>query len=84
MNNAANPADHRAGYEDKTGPYFDNVRRDIAPLLPAFADQVLEVGCGAGATLQWLKQSGRCARTVAPCCCSTSPPPACTLTTSPS
>lgn len=64
MNNAANPADHRAGYEDKTGPYFDNVRRDIAPLLPAFADQVLEVGCGAGATLQWLKQSGRCARTV--------------------
>ena len=60
MNTAANTADYGA----KAGPYFDNVRRDIAPLLPAFSEQVLEVGCGAGATLQWLQKSGRCRRTV--------------------
>ncbi len=57
-------AQHGADYSDKTGPYFDNVRRDIAPLLPAEPGAVLEVGCGAGATLQWLQQSGRATRTV--------------------
>jgi len=50
-------------YGDKAGLYFDNVRRDITPLLPAPVERVLEVGCGAGATLQWLKQSGQCAFT---------------------
>ena len=57
-------AHHGADYSDKAGPYFDNVRRDIAPLLPARPGVVLEVGCGAGATLQWLQQSGRASRTV--------------------
>ena len=52
-----------ADYDDKAGPYFDNVRRDIAPLLPVHAAQVLEVGCGTGATLHWLKQTSRCDRT---------------------
>lgn len=51
-------------YETKAGAYFENVRRDIEPLLPPHAAQVLEVGCGAGATLHWLKQSGRAGRTV--------------------
>ena len=51
-------------YGHKDGAYFDNVRRDIAPLLPAHAAQVLEVGCGAGATLQWLRAEGRAGRTV--------------------
>ena len=60
MNTAANTTDYGA----KSGPYFDNVRREITPLLPALSEQVLEVGCGAGATLQWLQQSGRCRRTV--------------------
>ena len=64
MSSAQRIADHGADYSDKTGPYFDNVRRDIAPLLPAQAGAVLEVGCGAGATLQWLQQSGRATRTV--------------------
>ena len=57
-------ANYSANYSDKTGPYFDNVRRDIAPLLPAQAGAVLEVGCGAGATLQWLQNEGRATRTV--------------------
>jgi SAM-dependent methyltransferase len=46
-------------YDDKQDWYFNFVRRDIEPLLPQHAARVLEVGCGAGATLAWLKQSGR-------------------------
>lgn len=44
-------------YEEKQPWYFDFVRKDIAPLLPKQAPLVLEIGCGAGATLQWLKQT---------------------------
>lgn len=47
-------------YADKPPLYFDNVRSEIAPLLPPLAERVLDVGCGAGATLHWLKQTGRC------------------------
>jgi len=47
-------------YAAKPAFYFDNVRSEIAPLLPLHAARVLDVGCGAGATLQWLKQGGRC------------------------
>lgn len=46
-------------YEDKQESYFGFVRKDIAPLLPTHAERVLEVGCGGGATLAWLKSSGR-------------------------
>lgn len=51
-------------YAAKQPLYFENVRREIEPLLPPLAERVLDVGCGAGATLQWLKQSGRCRHTV--------------------
>jgi 2-polyprenyl-3-methyl-5-hydroxy-6-metoxy-1,4-benzoquinol methylase len=51
-------------YDTKADAYFGNVRRDIEPLLPPHAAQVLEVGCGAGATLHWLKQTGRAGHTV--------------------
>lgn len=47
-------------YQSKSGDYFRNARKDIAPLLPGPVERVLEVGCGAGATLQWLKQTGQC------------------------
>lgn len=40
--------------------YFTHVRKEIEPLLPQFAERVLEVGCGTGSTLAWLKDSGRC------------------------
>jgi len=46
-------------YEDKQAWYYAFVRRDIEPLLPAHAPRVLEVGCGGGGTLAWLKESGR-------------------------
>lgn len=45
-------------YDDKQPWYFNFVRRDIEALLPARAERVLEVGCGAGATLQWLRSAG--------------------------
>lgn len=47
-------------YRSKPEAYFGNVRLEIEPLLPAGVDSVLDVGCGAGATLGWLKDSGRC------------------------
>jgi 2-polyprenyl-3-methyl-5-hydroxy-6-metoxy-1,4-benzoquinol methylase len=37
--------------------YYRHVRREIASLLPARMSRVLEVGCGAGDTLRWLKES---------------------------
>lgn len=35
--------------------YFNHVRSEIRPLLPATAHRILGVGCGSGATLAWLK-----------------------------
>lgn len=50
-------------YTDKQDSYFADVRREIEPLLPAHAARVLEIGCGAGATLAWLKSRGACEST---------------------
>lgn len=45
--------------------YFSNVRRDIGDVLPTRAPtRILEVGCGAGATLAWLKTRWPRAETV--------------------
>jgi 2-polyprenyl-3-methyl-5-hydroxy-6-metoxy-1,4-benzoquinol methylase len=35
--------------------YFQHVRYDIEPLLPASATRILDVGAGAGRTAAWLK-----------------------------
>src|SRR6185437_8214721 len=43
-------------FPDPKRVYFSTVRTEIEDLLPADAHRVLEVGCGAGATLAWLKQ----------------------------
>lgn len=48
----------------KPDGYFAHARTDIAPLLPQHASRVLEVGCGQGATLAWLRETGRCDRAV--------------------
>lgn len=44
--------------------YYGNVRVDILPLLPSHLPRILEVGCGTGATLAYLK-SQRCCDWVA-------------------
>ena len=46
--------------DDKPALYYDNVRREIAALLPPLSERVLDIGCGSGATLRWLKDNGRC------------------------
>ena len=35
--------------------YYDHVRHEIQPLLPATASRILDIGAGAGTTLRWLK-----------------------------
>ena len=44
--------------------YFRNVRAEIEPLLPEAPARILEVGCGIGGTLNWLKQRWPDAETV--------------------
>src|SRR5579864_7564921 len=36
--------------------YYTIVRSEIAPLLPATATRILDVGCGAGVTSKWLRE----------------------------
>jgi 2-polyprenyl-3-methyl-5-hydroxy-6-metoxy-1,4-benzoquinol methylase len=38
--------------------YFSTVRSEIAPYLPLRPSRVLDIGCGDGATLLWLKSQG--------------------------
>jgi SAM-dependent methyltransferase len=40
--------------------YIGRVRSEILPLWPGQCDRVLEIGCGAGMTLAYLKRSGLC------------------------
>jgi trans-aconitate methyltransferase len=53
--------DSSAAYDAKHAGYFAHQRRDIAPLLPCAPGQnlgrVLELGCGAGGTMAWLRAS---------------------------
>jgi SAM-dependent methyltransferase len=45
--------------------YFQHVRTDIAPLLPARATHILDVGAGAGRTSAWLRSRYPGCRSVA-------------------
>jgi 2-polyprenyl-3-methyl-5-hydroxy-6-metoxy-1,4-benzoquinol methylase len=38
--------------------YFSTVRKEVVPLLPATSRKILEIGCGEGATLGYLKRRG--------------------------
>lgn len=51
-------------YIDKSESYFGHARKEIATLLPSQCGRVLEIGCGSGATLGWLRQSQRTSHTV--------------------
>lgn len=51
-------------YTDKSESYFSHARKEIATLLPSQCGRVLEIGCGSGATLGWLRQSRRTSHTV--------------------
>ncbi len=47
-------------YRDKDEGYFEGVRHDALSLLPERASRVLEIGCGTGNTLAWLKANKGC------------------------
>lgn len=51
-------------YLDKSGDYFAHARKEILPLLPQNCERVLEIGCGSGSTLGWLRENHRAVRTV--------------------
>jgi 2-polyprenyl-3-methyl-5-hydroxy-6-metoxy-1,4-benzoquinol methylase len=57
-------------YSDKSGSYFGHARKEIAPLLPPGVGRqgqgarILEIGCGAGSTLCWLRQIGVASETI--------------------
>ena len=42
-------------YSDKGQRYFSLARQEIAPLVPRQARRILEIGCGAGGTIAWLR-----------------------------
>ncbi|MBT2320817.1 class I SAM-dependent methyltransferase [Variovorax paradoxus] len=46
-------------YDGKSASYFSTARVEIEPLLPAFSARVLELGCGSGQTMRWLRETGR-------------------------
>lgn len=40
---------------DDVSYYYQYVRREIEPLVPNDVNSILEIGCGAGATMAWLR-----------------------------
>ena len=47
-------------YHNKDGNYFSAVRTEIDALLPKFSEKILDVGCGDGSTLLWIKSIQKC------------------------
>lgn len=43
----------------KFDDYYEGARTDIAHLVPDGAGRILDVGCGAGNTLDWLRRNGK-------------------------
>ncbi len=54
-------ADFMSDRFSKPSEYYENVRTDIMSVMPAQAPRILEVGCGAGNTLRYLKDRGTAA-----------------------
>jgi 2-polyprenyl-3-methyl-5-hydroxy-6-metoxy-1,4-benzoquinol methylase len=47
-------------YAVKLTDYYAGVRKDILPLVPSHSRRVLEIGCGKGNTLAYLKDNSYC------------------------
>ena len=47
-------------YKLKDNEYFNNIRTEILPLFPQKIDRLLEVGCGSGNTLKYIKDNYQC------------------------
>ena len=44
--------------------YFSQIRKEITTFLPHKVNTVLEIGCGAGETLKWLKENNYATHTI--------------------
>jgi len=51
-------------YKSKVENYFSTARKEILDLMPKFSPRVLEIGCGAGQTLELIKNLKLCENTV--------------------
>ncbi|MDD2759916.1 MAG: class I SAM-dependent methyltransferase [Methylomonas sp.] len=51
-------------YQEKREDYFSTARTVILDMLPDRAERVMEIGCGSGETLAFLKKNGVSAETV--------------------
>lgn len=47
-------------FDEKPIDYYSNIRYEILPLFPVGVKRVLEIGCGMGNTLNYLKSNGLC------------------------
>jgi SAM-dependent methyltransferase len=47
-------------YKIKSTEYYAGVRQDILPFLPQHSPRILEIGCGTGDTLSYLKENSYC------------------------
>jgi 2-polyprenyl-3-methyl-5-hydroxy-6-metoxy-1,4-benzoquinol methylase len=50
-------------YQIKPAEYYSGVRTDVLPLLPKHSKRILEIGCGSGSTLAYLKDNNYCSWT---------------------
>lgn len=50
-------------YLNKEVDYFSNIRSEIKDLLPSYSKKTLDIGCGDGATLEWIKATKKCEKT---------------------
>lgn len=51
-------------YNEKKQEYFSSIRLDIVDLLPDFSHRVLEIGCGSGNPLEYLKKINKGKETI--------------------
>jgi 2-polyprenyl-3-methyl-5-hydroxy-6-metoxy-1,4-benzoquinol methylase len=51
-------------YQEKSITYYGGYREDILPLVPKNVIRALDIGCGNGNTLDYLKKSGHCKYTI--------------------
>lgn len=58
-------ADYKSGiYTEKAESYFHGSRPDVVALIPGANNRIIELGCGAGMTLQSAREAGKASEIV--------------------